>query len=279
MPQVTVIIPTYNRKSWLPEAVDSVLAQTFRDFRLLVVDDGSTDGTDALFPHADSRVEFLPQEHGGVSAARNAGIAASDSAYLAFLDSDDLWQPRKLALQVERLEMDPAVRICHTEEIWIRNGVRVNPRERHRKYGGDIFARVLPLCAVSPSSVLLHAALFTEYGAFDETLPACEDYDLWLRLAVRETFALLPEPLVIKRGGHTDQLSRQYAAMDRFRIRALVKLLASDVLHPMQKKLAAAELARKAAVYGAGLRKRGRTDELAALQEQTIPWIPREQQP
>ncbi len=159
------------------------------------------------------------------SAARNTGVSRSSGRYLALLDSDDLWLPGKLARQTAFMIGRPDVEICQTEEIWIRNGVRVNPKAAHRKPSGDVFLRSLDLCLVSPSAVMMTRELFERAGGFDESFPVCEDYDLWLRIAAERPIPLIPEALVVKRGGHADQLSRSTWGMDRYRVRALQKLL------------------------------------------------------
>jgi GT2 family glycosyltransferase len=257
MSNISVIIPTHNRRDFVREAIASVLAQTCQDFELIVVDDGSTDGTDEVvreFP----RTRYLFQENRGVSAARNVGVASSRGELIAFLDSDDLWQPGKLAAQAAFFTAQPEARICQTEELWLRNGVRVNPRNKHRKPSGDIFAPSLQLCLVSPSAVMMRRELFEQMGGFDEEFPACEDYDLWLRIAAREPVHLIKEPLVIKRGGHADQLSHRFWGMDRFRIAALCKLLDSNVLSPEQRRQAEEVLRAKCAILAQGARKRGK---------------------
>ncbi|HEY1372424.1 MAG TPA: glycosyltransferase family A protein [Candidatus Binatia bacterium] len=261
MPRVSVIIPAYNRKAMLCEAVDSVLAQNYRDFALFVVDDGSTDGTaEELAVRYGERVRVLRQANGGVAAARNFGVRCSDSEYIAFLDSDDLWRPKKLALQVKFMEADSRRRICQTEEIWIRNGVRVNAKTKHRKPAGDVFRASLELCLVSPSAVLMKRGLFDEVGGLDETFPVCEDYDLWLRISRDHRIELVRDALVIKRGGHADQLSRSTWGFDRFRVRALQKLLRSG-LTGEKRAWTIDALARKANILAAGARKRGREGE------------------
>ena len=261
MPQVSVIIPTYNRAPLVEEAIRSALAQDFKDFELVVVDDGSTDGTrQTLKRYADS-IAILHQENRGVSSARNAGIKHSQGAYISFLDSDDLWLPGKLSTQVSFFETHPQALICQTEEIWLRKGVRVNPRKVHKKYSGEIFEHCLSLCRVSPSSAMIRRTLFDEVGLFDEDLPACEDYDLWLRVACRHPIYLIDEPLIIKRGGYPDQLSRQFEGIDRFRIRALTKILESNHLTPHHYHLALKELKRKCRIYGEGCLKRGKKEE------------------
>jgi glycosyltransferase involved in cell wall biosynthesis len=240
----------------LGEAVDSVLAQAFQDFELIVVDDGSTDETAAKLRGLGSAICVITRPRRGVAAARNLGAKHAKGRYLAFLDSDDLWLPKKLAVQATFMDARPEISICQTEEIWIRAGARVNPKAKHRKPSGDIFKRSLDLCLVSPSAVMMTRELFLNAGGFDETLPVCEDYDLWLRIALEHGVPLLPQPLVVKRGGHPDQLSHSVWAMDRFRVMALEKLLRSG-LTGERRQWALAALERKVSVLAAGARKRG----------------------
>ncbi|HXG51616.1 MAG TPA: glycosyltransferase family A protein [candidate division Zixibacteria bacterium] len=263
-PLVSVVIPTYNRWPMVREAVESVLAQSFRDFELIVVDDGSTDGTAERLASVRG-VTVLRRSRGGPAAARNAGVARSRGKYVAFLDSDDLWLPRKLELQTAYLEAAPEREICQSEEIWLRCGVRVNPKARHRKPSGDIFRRSLDLCLVSPSAVMMTRELFDRMGGFDESFPVCEDYELWLRIGARYPVWLLEEPLVVKRGGHADQLSRSVWGMDRFRVAALAKLLRSGIEGERRRWVAEA-LERKAAIVAQGARKRGRLAEAAGYE-------------
>jgi glycosyltransferase involved in cell wall biosynthesis len=260
-PLVSVIIPTYNRSSLLLEAVDSVFKQTFQDFELIVIDDGSRDGTaKALAPYQDRFVSYI-QNNRGVSAARNRGIRMARGQWIAFLDSDDLWLPEKLETQTRFFSQNSEALICQTEEIWIRNGRRVNPRKKHQKYSGNIFAPSLRLCLVSPSAVMIKKGLFEQVGFFDETLPACEDYDLWLRISAHFPVFLIEQPLVVKRGGHPDQLSRTIPALDRFRIQALVNILNSGRLTVAQYDQAFQELETKCRIYGQGCLKRARLEE------------------
>lgn len=256
-PSISVILPTFNRAWTVAGAVASVLDQTWTDFELIVVDDGSTDDTAAvLAPYAD-RLRLLHQSNGGVSAARNAGIDAARGRLIAFLDSDDRWMPKKLAVQKAFFDAHPEAKICQTEEVWIRNGVRVNPGKRHRKPSGDIFIPSLALCLVSPSAVMMRRELFDDVGRFDETLPACEDYDLWLRVACRYPVYRITTPLIVKHGGHADQLSKM-SGLDQYRIESLKKVLASGPLDAGQRQAAAATLVEKCRIFAAGCRKRGR---------------------
>jgi len=259
-PLVSVILPTYNRGWILREAIDSILEQDFSDFELIVVDDGSTDNTPDILNAYGRDIRVLRQSNQGVSAARNRGITASSGQLIAFLDSDDLWLPQKLTAQVDFFTTRPDAMICQTQEQWIRNGIRVNPKMRHLKFSGMIFERSLELCLVSPSAVMLRRILFETVGMFDESLPACEDYDLWLRVSCRYPVYLIDTALIVKRGGHDDQLSRA-AGLDKFRIRALHKIIESNLLSLSQCKAAIHMLKEKCAVYANGCRKRGRDHE------------------
>ena len=255
--KISVIIPTYNRASTLPRALDSVLRQTLPAAEILVVDDGSSDGTSGLIMERYPQCRYLSQPNRGVSSARNLGIESAGEEWIALLDSDDAWLPDKLQRQADALEQQGEYRLCHTEEIWIRNGVRVNAMKKHAKQGGHIFRNCLPLCVISPSSALLHRTLFDELGLFDTDLPACEDYDLWLRICAREAVLFLDQPLIIKHGGHEDQLSRKHWGMDRFRIQALEKIVNSGILEEGDRIAAVQTLIEKLRIFSQGAEKRG----------------------
>jgi glycosyltransferase involved in cell wall biosynthesis len=259
-PVVSVIIPTFNRWPLVGEAVESVLAQSYSDFELIVVDDGSTDETQRELAKFGSRLRFFVKARKGVAAARNFGASRAVGRYVAFLDSDDLWQVKKLEVQAAFMEAHPEVQICQCEEIWLRNGVRINPKAKHQKPSGDIFKRSLELCLVSPSAVMMTKTLFEHIGGFDESFPVCEDYDLWLRIAIEHSVPLIPKALVIKRGGHADQLSRSTWAMDRYRVASLQKLLRSS-LQGTRRARALAVLRSKVAILAQGARKRGKEQE------------------
>jgi GT2 family glycosyltransferase len=186
--------------------------------------------------------------------------------------------PGKLKAQLKFFEANPEYLICQTEEIWIRNGKRVNPMKKHKKFGGWIFEKCLPLCVVSPSAVMMHRKLFDEVGLFDESLPACEDYDLWLRIASRYPIGLIEKPYILKYGGHADQRSRQFPAMDRFRIRSLAKILGDThfssknecprfYLTPEQIVATRQQLEEKARIYIDGALKRGKEKEAEDIQK------------
>jgi len=268
MPKVSVIIPTYNRLSMLKEAVDSVLTQDFEDFELIVVDDGSTDGTGEAIKRYGGRVKLLQHsENRGVSAARNRGVLHAKGKYIAFLDSDDLWVKGKLRIQVTFLDDNPHYPLCYTDEIWIRKGKRVNPMLKHTKYSGWIFEKCLPLCIISPSSAVMRRTLFSKVGLFDEALLVCEDYDFWLRVSARFPIFFINRKLIIKRGGHSDQLSQRFWGNDRYRVIALEKLLSEPYIGPEERRMILEVMKRKCQILYKGFLKRGNELEARRYQE------------
>jgi len=263
MPQVTVILPSWNRADWLKKSIDSVLEQTFRDFELIVVDDASTDSTQEILTSYSGKIRSITfSKNLGVSAARNAAVKNCDSEWIAFLDSDDFWHPHKLQKQIAQTVIRAECPIHFTDEIWIRNGVRVNPKKKHQKLEGWIFKPSLELCLMSPSTVLLRRELFDVHGLFDETLPICEDYDLWLRLTSQHQVALLNEKLMTRHGGHADQLSRSDWGIDRYRVQSIIKILKTEKLSPEDRSAAIVVLRKKCEIIINGFRKRGKLQEI-----------------
>lgn len=263
-PQVSVIIPCFNRVLQVAEAVGSVLAQDYSPYECIVVDDGSEDNTfESLSARFGSSIRLFRQENRGVSAARNRGIRESRGEYLAFLDSDDLWKPCKLSVQMDYMAAHPDLKICQTTETWFRKGKRVNPPALYRKINGDLFERSLQCCMITPSSVLLKRELLDEVGLFDEELPVCEDYDLWLRVTMKYPVGLIEEELLIRYGGNPDQLSARHS-QDKYRIAALEKLLEHPALNQAKKDAVLHVLREKRTIYGKGCLKRGKTEEAAA---------------
>lgn len=253
---VSVIIPTFNRRELVQRALRSVFDQTLPPREIIVVDDGSTDDTEQAVRRRFPCTRLLKQEHWGVSRARNLGIEQAQGEWLAFLDSDDEWAPSKLERQCEELKASLRFHVCHTDEIWIRYDRRVNPMKKHAKRGGQIFRHCLRCCVISPSSIMIHRSVIEKVGDFDENLPVCEDYDLWLRVCANYPVLFIPENLVIKHGGHRDQLSRRYWGMDRFRIQALEKIISTQTLNEMDREAAIRMLWEKIDVVLQGAIKR-----------------------
>lgn len=264
---ISVIIPTFNRSDFLGEAIRSVLDQDYfrtpdspKNFEIIVIDDGSTDETGNVVNSIDFPIRYISQENRGVSAARNVGLQHAKGNFIAFLDSDDLWQREKIAVQMSLMNTLPRAMVCYTEETWIRHGIFVNPKARHRKFSGWIFDKVLPLCLISLSSALFRREVFAKISTFDEDFPVCEDYEFGIRLTHQFPVYFITRPLIVKRGGHADQLSKRHWGMDRFRIKALEKALSLD-LTPLQRELVQAEIIKKSRVLMSGFAKRGKTEE------------------
>ena len=264
---ISVIIPTFNRRQTLDRAIDSILSQTYQPYEIIVVDDGSTDGTADWLSANYSSLQIIQQSNKGVSSARNTGINSARSDWIALLDSDDEWLPDKLEIQVKLLQNNEELRFCHTNEIWIRNGVRINQMKKHQKYGGNIFKKCLDICRISPSSSLFHTSVIKDVGLFDESLDVCEDYDLWLRITAKYPVLFLDQPLIKKFGGHTDQLSRVFGGIEQYRIRSLEKILTSKSLSGSQFEAAKDMLIHKLQIYAKGLKKRDKNTEFHSVEK------------
>jgi glycosyltransferase involved in cell wall biosynthesis len=268
--RISVVIPSYNRRHTLQRALRSVYAQSSAVDEVILVDDGSSDDSAAMVAREFPQVQVLRQSNRGVSAARNRGIRAARYEWIALLDSDDSWLPHKIETLRTAAAAHPGYVLYHSDEIWIRRGVRVNPMRKHRKSGGWIFSQCLPLCAISPSATVMQKATLLDLGLFDESMPACEDYDLWLRLCHQFPVHYIDQALITKYGGHDDQLSRQFAAMDRFRVRALQRLLDTQALAADDFEAARHMLLRKLEILLTGARKHANQQlihELEPLQQ------------
>jgi glycosyltransferase involved in cell wall biosynthesis len=270
--QISVVIPSYNRLQTLITAIESVRSQSSAVDEIIVVDDGSTDNTAGEISRRFAQVKLIRQSNRGVSAARNAGIKQASFDWVALLDSDDSWLPGKIASIRQAKYRHPEHLLFHSDEIWVRRGTRINAMKKHAKSGGWIFENCLPLCVISPSAVVFHRSLVESYGYFDETLPACEDYDLWLRICHQVPVCYIDKPLITKYGGHEDQLSVRYWGMDRYRIRSLYRLLQQDILSDHYRQAAILTMVAKLDILLKGARKHGNReviDEFEPILEKT----------
>jgi len=271
--KISVIIPTFNRKKTLGRAIQSVLNQSLSPFEILIIDDGSNDGTEEWVKENFQNIKYIYQNNHGVSSARNIGIENAYGDWIAFLDSDDEWLPNKLDKQVKAIDSNPKMKFFHTNEIWIRNGVRVNQMKKHKKYGGYIFEKCLDICRISPSSVLIKKEVFDNIGNFDESLRVCEDYDLWLRITSKYSVVFLDIPLIYKYGGHVDQLSKVNDGIESYRIQSLEKIIKSGFLSNEQKVMAINALVNKMKIYSKGLKKRKKLTAFQDIKKNIQYWI------
>ena len=271
--KISIVIPTFNRIGSLPRALDSALNQTYQPSEIIVVDNGSSDGTTKLLRERYPSIRLLIEKKLGVSAARNKGIRYSKFQWIALLDSDDAWDKTKLEKQKNALaSSQDQFRLVHTDEIWIRNGNKFNQMKKHQKFGGDIFNNCLSLCCISPSSVLINKNIFKEVGYFDESLPVCEDYDLWLKICSQEKILFINQKLTLKYGGHKDQLSKTYWGMDRFRIKSLENLILNYKLKPDQKINVIKTIVKKLKIIVNGAYKRNNSSIINKYEEKLFYW-------
>jgi len=256
---ISVVIPTFNRLIYLERAIKSVLNQTISVNEIIIVDDGSDDGTSEFIHSNYPNLKYIFQSNSGVSAARNTGIKAASSNWIAFLDSDDAWVTNKIQKQITELELNPEMNFCHSNEIWIRNGREIKQKNTHKKFGGFIFDKCLDKCRISPSTVICRKSLLIKLNGFDEDLAICEDYDLWLRITSDNPVIYIEKPLIIKYGGHQDQLSRNSEGIESYHIKSLEKLLKQNF--PSEHRIAMENmLINKLKIYANGAKKRGRVN-------------------
>ena len=273
MEEIAVIIPTYNRCDLLKRAINSVIKQTITPKEIIIVDNGSTDQTYQMVSSLFPEINYFIEKKRGVSAARNKGILESKSKWIAFLDSDDAWKPTKLEKQMEYSVFNQdKYRIIHTDETWYRNKKFLNQLKKHKKSGGNIFTNSLQLCCISPSSVVLKKQIFDDYGLFDENLEVCEDYDMWIRITAKEEVGFLDSPLVLKYGGHSDQLSKKFWGMDRFRIKSLEKNLKNEHFSKSQKINVLDTLIEKLTIVSDGALKRGNKEIFKKYNDKLQDW-------
>jgi glycosyltransferase involved in cell wall biosynthesis len=247
MPRVSVIIPTYNRIDLLTETLDSVLHQTFADFEIVVVDDGSTDGTVDHLAGLDPRLRLVALPHiGHLDTVRNHGLAAARGDLIAFLDSDDLWRQDKLALQIAAFDHQPDLGLAFSDVVVLLPDGSVTPpvltAEQKRSEG--IFQRLLTGCFIHPSTAMAPRTLFDRLGTFETGLVSQGDYHFWMRAAKALPAACLPEPLVTVRRSAASMSQQHELTMMRGAIDALGLVARDERLTPVQHLLARRSLAR-----------------------------------
>lgn len=252
----SVIIPTYNRLPYLKLALNSVLGQDFQNFEVIIVDDGSEDGTlDWLqeMQTSDARIKVIHQKQQGVSAARNTGLRSCTSSWIALLDSDDEWQKNKLSHCHKAINSYPDHFIFHSDEVWIRNGQTI--KQNLLRPSGDVFLECVKNCCIGPSTSVFHQKVVSDIGGFRADFPVCEDYDFWLRASAKYLVVHIPEALVLKHGGHPDQLSTRFHSMDLWRLKALSFQLWNPFLNTTQKRAVAEAMFKKSEILLKGFSK------------------------
>lgn len=258
--KISVIIPTYNRASFLEKSIKSVLNQTAKIDEIIVVDDGSNDNTSQIIKQFD--VKYIYQNHQGVSKARNTGIINAKNEWIAFLDSDDIWHNNKIEQHIIFHTKNPNHLASYTNEQWIRNG-KIIQQKGYQEKEQPSFLNSLKLCKIGASTFFCHKKIFEAIGYFDETLIACEDYDLWLRILQKYPIQYIEEKLTSKYAGHQNQLSFETKTIDKYRIYALKKHLESEY-----KREVLEELIYKTELLIKGAKKHGNTEILEEFEKE-----------
>jgi glycosyltransferase involved in cell wall biosynthesis len=205
--KVSICIPTYNRKEYLKETIDSILAQTYKDFEIVVVDDGSTDGTEDMLKGLDVPVTYYWQQNSGDAAARNKLIELAQGKYISFIDSDDLLMPDAIERMVKIMEAENGEVIVYGSYYRIDNNGKIYGRCKRRLHSGIITRHLFETILVHACGSMFPTRILRESPAFDKSLNICSDYDLWLRLSMKHRFIALPDP-TFKRRRHSTNLSK-----------------------------------------------------------------------
>jgi len=233
LPKVSVVIPSYQAGRFIREAVDSVLHQSYKDYEIIIVDDGSTDNTKEVLASYGDRIKVLNQNNMGVSAARNKGIMSSRGEYIAFLDADDLWLPDKLERQVTLLEEHPEIGLVFSD-MWVVGETDVPARDRPflgksafqigKPSKGKVFKHLFLNDFIPMPTAMVRRRCFEKVGLFDSAYDSCEDYDLWLRLSQHFSIDYVDKPLAIYRmhgGSLIHDLEKHFGCLISLRKRAL----------------------------------------------------------
>lgn len=247
MKTVSVIIPVYNRTFSVRDAIESVLIQSVKPSEIIVIDDGSSFDMALYLKSYMQHIHLIKlNENKGVSFARNTGIKAASGEYIAFLDSDDLFLPKKLEYQINYM-VENDLYISHTDEFWYRKDRWVNQGKSNKRYGGYIFDKILDKCRISPSSLIVHKSVFDEAGYFNENLRVCEDYEISLRFALKYKIGYLEKKLIIKRAVEKNSLSAGIKHIEYIRYEILEKLYRenANILDKNTKIILINELERK----------------------------------
>jgi len=222
--KISVIIPSYNRAKFILKAIDSILNQSIQIDEIIIVDDGSTDETKELVTSiSNDHIKYIYQENKGVSNARNIGIKVAKNQWLCFLDSDDIWHENKIEKQINFHQKNTHIFFSHTDELWMFNNKIINQKKHQQKPFGFCFEKNIPNTLIGASTVMIHKKVLEDIGYFDETLVACEDYDLWLKILLKYELGLINEKLITKIAGHENQLSFTTRLIDEYRISSLLK--------------------------------------------------------
>ncbi len=265
---ISIILPTFNRPNMTIRALNSIVKQTYRHFELIVIDDGSFDNTydrinDYLKTQQNIKYKLIKKTNKGVSHARNIGLRLAQYDWVAFLDSDDEWLPSRLQTQVNYINKTPDCHWVYSDEQWVKDGVVIPVKPNScKKYHGAVLKKAIDRCFIGCSTVLIRKSHIEDVGGFNENFPACEDYDLWLKLLSKYKVDYIDQKLVTRFGGHDDQLSRAFHSMNLWRLKSVANLLEKSHLNEPERSYAENFIKSKAPQLMNGYKKYNNPEQL-----------------
>ena len=273
MPTVSVIIHTYNNEKFIGETIESVLNQTYKDYEIIVVDDGSVDGTrDALLPYMHG-IRYHYKENGGIASAKNAGISLSHAEFVAFLDHDDLWVPDKLMLQMECFIENPQAGLVYTKYTSFKNGKELRTKPE-KGYSGWIFKELLSKSFIQTSTVVVKRECLDAVGPYDETFFLGDEYDMFLRIARKFQCGFVDKGLTRYRVHDTNASNNDFL-FDNENLGVYKKIYNSFTnLDGVEKKILRKRIARYSMKVAEGLYSQGKLEESREYQKEALSYLP-----
>ena len=273
MPTVSVIIHTYNNEKFIAETVESVLNQTYKDYEIIVVDDGSADGTrDALVPYMQ-KIRYHYKENGGIASAKNAGISLSETEFVAFLDHDDLWAPDKLQLQMEHFNENPQIGLVYAKYTSFRDGKELRTKPE-KGYSGWIFKELLSKSFIQTSTVVVKRECLDAVGPYDETFSLGDEYDMFLRIARKFQCGFVDKGLTRYRVHDTNASNNDFL-FDNENLGVYKKIYNNFTdLDGVEKKILRKRIARYSMKVAEGLYRQGKQEESKKYQMEANNYLP-----
>ena len=273
MPTVSVIIHTYNNEKFIAETVESVLNQTYKDYEIIVVDDGSVDGTrDALMPYMQ-KIRYHYKENGGIASAKNAGIGLSQAEFVAFLDHDDLWVPDKLQLQMEHFNENPQIGLVYAKYTSFRDGKELRTKPE-KGYSGWIFKELLSKSFIQTSTVVVKRECLDAVGPYDETFSLGDEYDMFLRIAQKFQCGFVDKGLTRYRVHDTNASNNDFL-FDNENLGVYKKIYNNFTdLDGVEKKILRKRIARYSMKVAEGLYSQGKLEESKEYQKEANNFLP-----
>ncbi len=273
MPTVSVIIHTYNNEKFIAETIESVLNQTYKDYEIIIVDDGSVDGTrDALSPYKQ-KIRYHYKENGGIASAKNTGISLSEAEFVAFLDHDDLWVSDKLQLQMECFKENPQVGLVYAQYTSFRDGKELRTKPE-KGYSGWIFKELLAKSFIQTSTVMVKKECLNIVGSYDESFSLGDEYDMFLRISKKFQCGFVDKGLTRYRVHDTNASNNDFL-FDNENLGVYKKIYDNFTdLDGEEKKILRKRIARYSMKVAEGLISQGKLEESKKYQKDALNYLP-----